>query len=425
MELWAIAIIIIFLATLVIMITEKLDRTATTISGAILVFVILSFEGITFEEILSFVDFPTIMTMFGVLVAGMVVNDAGLFQWIAIKLVKLTKGEPTFLFMLLTMLTVLLSSILTILAASIIIFRLTISITRALDIDPKPFIISEAVVVGIGGATSLVAAPSSILIAQFANLNFAFFIIHTLPIAILLGIINTFLLKKQVDLPTEISDIRKAVLMEFDEWSVVPDKNLFYLSAIVLTAMVVSFLFFPAYLVAFVGGIIFILIKRQPFNEIVREMEWGDLFFFIGIFIIVGGVEHTGVLQAIGRAMGSMSPGNPLVPLLIIVWFTGITSGFLDGVTIALTFIPIIDELVASGGFTQYFTVFVIALILSTNFGGCFTPIGTPANLILISLGKSEGIDISFAEFLKYGLITVTVNLIVESLYVTLLFALV
>lgn len=423
MELWAIAIILIFIGTVIIMISEKLDKTAVTIMGAILTFIILNFVGVSFDEVVGFVDFPTIMTMFGVLVAGAVVNEAGLFQWIAIKLVKLTRGEPEKLFILLTMLTVALSSILTILAAAIIIFRLTISITRALNIDPKPFLFAESIIVGIGGTTSLIAAPSSILISQFANLNFVFFIVYTLPIGITAGIVVTFILSKMLKIPTNVSDIRKMVLMEFDEWSVVPDRNLFYISAIVLAAMIIAFIVIPApYLVAFTSGIIFLLIRKISFNEIAKEIEWGDLFFFIGIFVIVGGVEHTGVLYEIGRALGTMSGGNALIPLLFIVWFTGITSGFLDGVTIALTFIPIIRELVVAGGFNQYFYVFVIALILSTNFGGCLTPIGTPANLMLLSMGKKEGTEISFMEFLKLGAIALIVNMIFESIYVTILF---
>ena len=164
--------------------------------------------------------------------------------------------------------------------------------------------------------------------------------------------------------------------------------------------------------------------RNIPFHRISKEVEWEDIFFFIGIFIIIGGVEHTGILHEIGLGLSAISGGNPLIPLMIIVWFTGVTSGFLDEVTIALTFLPIITTLVEASGFEIYATIFMIALILSTNLGGCLTPIGTPANLLILSKARKEGTKITFTEFLRLGTIAVTINLIVESLYIIALYLL-
>ncbi|MGQ4913482.1 MAG: SLC13 family permease [Candidatus Asgardarchaeia archaeon] len=423
MELWAIAIFIIFAIVMIITITEKIDKTSATILGAILTYLILSLEGTTLDEVINFIDFPTIMTMFGVLVAGTIVNDSGLFQWAAIKLVKLTKGEPVKLFVLLTLLVILLSSILTIFVAAIIVSRVTISITRALDIDSKPFLLASSVAVSIGGVTSLIASPASILIAESAHLNLIFFIIYTMPIGLITGGLFIFVLQRKLNLPKDIPEIRKSVLMEFDEWSVVPDKKLFYMSAVLLFGMIAGFLLFPEpHLVAFTGGVLFLIVRKSEFDEVAHELEWSDIFFFIGIFIIVGGIEHTGILIEIGNLLGSVSRGNPLLPLMIVVWFVGLTSGFLDAIVLALLFIPIINELVIVGGFQNYFYIFIISLILSANIGGCLTPIGTPANLIILSRGQKEGANISAKEFLKYGVIAVILGLIIESIYVMIIY---
>jgi len=430
MALWDIVIIAIFLTILGILITEKLDKTVVTLIGAVITAVILNFvEHMPFEEIVLFIDFPTIMIIFGVLVAGNVMNDSGLFQWLAIKLVKLTKGDITKIFILLTMLTVILSSVLTILVAAIVVFQITNAITKALNIDPKPFLTAEAVMISIGGTTSLIASPASIIIAEFAHLSFVFFTIYTMPIGILLGLIHVgifiHIFHKRMTLDKEVTQIIKDVLLEFDEWSVVPDKKLFYASLVCLIGMIVGFVVFPEpHLVAFTSGLIFLLIGNIPFHRISKEVEWEDIFFFIGIFIIIGGVEHTGILHEIGLGLSAISGGNPLIPLMIIVWFTGVTSGFLDEVTIALTFLPIITTLIEASGFEIYATIFMIALILSTNLGGCLTPIGTPANLLILSKARKEGTKITFTEFLRLGTIIVTINLIIESLYIVALYLL-
>jgi len=426
----SIALIAIFLGTLLFILTEKADKSIVALAGGLLTFVILSYHfnfnfNVVFRKVIDeFIDFPTLIIMFGVLVVGVVVNESGLFQWVAIKIVKLTRGSPQKLLFLLILLTILLSSLLTILAAVIILGRLTISITKALDIDPKPYLLSEAVAVSIGGLTSLIASPASILIAQKVDLDYMFFIIHTLPFAIILAIIVSFVLTKTVELPEKITELRRMVIMEFDEWSVVPNKFLFYASLIILIGMVVGFFLFPAYIVAFTGAILFLIIHGTSFEKIAKEIEWSDILFFIGIFIIVGGVEYTGILEAIGHILAEVSGGNPMVPLLIIIWFTGIASGFLDEVTIALTFLPIINELVYTAGFLEHYHIFIIALILSTNLGGCMTPIGTPANLMILSIAEKEGKSISFKTFLKYGSLVVFINLIIASAYITFLLAL-
>lgn len=423
MELWAIAIFLIFGVVMVITITEKLDKTTITIFGAVLTYIILSFTGTTLEDVISFIDFPTIMTMFGVLVAGTIVNDAGLFQWAAIRLVKLTKGEPIKLFVLLTLLVIFLSSVLTIFVAAIVVSQIIISITRALDIDPKPFFLASAVAVSIGGVTSLIASPASILVAEFAEVGLVFFVIYTMPIGIITGILLVFVFQKIMKISTNVSEVRRSVIMEFDEWSVVPDKNLFYASAILIFGMILAFIFFPApHLVAFVSGILFLLVSRSKFINVAKELEWDDIIFFIGIFVIVGGIEHTGILAEIGDILGSLSHGDPLLPLMIIVWIVGLASGLLDAIVLVLLFIPIIHELIVVGGFGNYFYVFIIALILSSNIGGCLTPIGTPANLIVLSRGQKEGAKITGEEFLKYGIIAVILGLIVESIYIVILY---
>ena len=419
MELWIALMFGIFIVTLVLALSEKFDKAEITILGAIATYINLAvFTGATLEDVLSFIEWPTIIIMFSVLVTGLLINEAGLFQWIAIKLVKLTEGDFKKIFFSLIMLTILLSSVVTILVAAIIIGRLTISITDALDVDPYPYLISEAVAVGIGGATSMVASPNAILISDFAKLDFVFFMVYTFPFSVIVGLITSLLLIKIIGNLGEVSELRKTVLMEFEEWSVVPDIKMFYLSAIMLSAMIIGFIIFPAYLVALFIAIIYLLIRKKPLNEIAEDLEWGDLFFFIGIFIIVGGVEHTEILQEIGNALGTISAGNPLIPIVLIMWITGLSSGFLDGVTIVLTFMPIIDQLVKSGGFSNLFPLFMIVLVLSTNFGGSMTPIGTPASLLIVSLASSKGVHISFKNFIKLGAIIVFLNLALATVYV-------
>ena len=427
MEVWAAIIIATFIVCLIVILTEKVDKVAVITMGAIVVSVVLSvalpeFKEDTIQKIFGLVDFSTIVIMYGVLLTSIVINYSGLFQWIAIRIVKLTKGDPEKLMIVLVMMTIILSSLLTILAAVVIISRLTTSITKALDIDPKPYLFVEALAVSIGGTTSLIAAPGSIIIASWYNLSFTFFAVFTMPFGILVGLLFAYLMARKMTSGTTVTELRRLVLMDFDEWSLVPDKFLFYVSAIVLAGMIIGFVFLPASLVAIVGPTILLLISGKSFEEVSKDIEWKDILFFVGLFIIVGAVDKTGVLEEIGEVLAYVSGGNPLIPLLLIIWITGISSGFLDSVSIVLTFLPIIDGLIYTAGFQQFFPVFIVALILSTSLGGALTPVGTPANLIALSALEKEGGRVTFKEFLLMGFKIVIMNLLFTTIYLTALF---
>ncbi|MGQ4832355.1 MAG: SLC13 family permease [Candidatus Asgardarchaeia archaeon] len=427
MDPWAAVIIVTFIGCLIVILTEKVDKVAVITLGAIIVSVTLTialpeFQEETVQKIFGLIDFSTIVIMYGVLLTSIVINYSGLFQWIAIRIVKLTKGDPEKLMIVLVMMTIILSSLLTILAAAVIISRLTTSITKALDIDPKPYLFVEALSVSIGGTTSLIAAPGSIIIASWYNLGFTFFAVYTMPFGILVGFLFAYLMAKKMTSGTTVTELRRLVLMDFDEWSLVPDKFLFYVSAIVLAGMIIGFVFFPASLVAIIGPTILLLISGKSFEEVSKDVEWKDILFFVGLFIVVGAVDKTGVLEEIGELLAYVSGGNPLVPLLLIIWITGISSGFLDSVSIVLTFLPIIDGLVYTANFQHYLPVFIVALILSTSLGGALTPVGTPANLIALSALEREGGRVSFKEFLLMGFKIVVINLIFATLYLSILF---
>jgi len=424
MDIYAMGLIAVFVGVLVVTLTEKADKTVISLLGAIATLTLLSMrlnvpliDGLKYV-ISHYVDFPTLIIMFSVLIIGEVIGEAGVFQWLSIKLVKVTKGDPKKIMLLLVILTIVLSAFLTIVAAAVIMSRLTVTISKALDVDSRPFLITEAVSISIGGLTSLIASPASILISQEENLTFVFFVITTMPFAVVMAVIVSLILLKIVKIPNEVPADRKQVLMEFDEWSVVPSRALFYLTIVIIIGMTIGFFIYPAFIVAFTGATLFLLIRQLPFNKVAEKIEWSDILFFIGIFTIVGGVEETGVLEEIGHLLAEISAGNVIIPLLLILWVSGIASGFLDEVTIALTFLPIIRELVATGGFQLYKIAFITALILSTNLGGCLTPIGTPANLIILSTAKKEGKIVSFSEFIRLGAIIVLINLVAASLYI-------
>ena len=427
MSIYSIIIIAVFIATLIVILTEKVDKiTVSFISALIILYVLSISHKMSIEEtfklaIEEFIDFPTLVIMFSVLIVGTVTGETGVFQWLAIKLVKLTKGNSVKLMIVLVVLTVLMSSVLTIIATAVIMSKLTISITRALDINPKPYMLAEATSISIGGLTSLVASPASILISQEIGLDFSFFVINTLPLALILVVIISFILLKVLHIPTKIPEIRRAVILEFDEWSVVPSKFHFYMTIVILLGMTAGFFVFPTFIVAFAAAVFLLVITRKNFDDIAHELEWSDILFFFAIFIIIGGIETTGILERIGYELARVSGGNVIFPLLLLLWISGISSGFIDEVTIALTFLPIIRELVITAGFSEYFLVFIVSLILSTNLGGCMTPIGTPANLLIISTAQKEGEEIKFSDFLKIGLLIVTINLLIASVYITLL----
>ena len=439
-----IVIAIIMIATYILISTEKMNKTLAALLGGagVLLFVKATalstgFEIFTDAELFGeLIDWRTITIVVSVLVIVEVSRESGLFDWITIKIVKMTEGEPTKIFLYMNLLTFGLTALLGGSPAFIIVGALTLVVTRNMQLDPLPFIISEVMVANSAGVSTVISSFVNILIASNYKLSpehfltYEGFIALGLPISALLVLTNLFLFKllygkKIQEEAANASVDLKSALLGLDEWQVVSSRAIFYRSAILLIGtiaafVIASFINVPFYVVALTSAILFIFFSGIRIEAILRKLDWEMAVFFVGIFIIVGGAHKVGLLDLFGESIGSIAGGNKYLLWIIIIWLSAVLSGFMDNISVAAVLIFVIPA-IAAIGFNE--TSIIWATILGANLGANLTPIGGIANIVAISLLEKEGTHISWLDFMKLGGIITIVNLAVATGYIVLLSA--
>jgi Na+/H+ antiporter NhaD/arsenite permease-like protein len=441
-----IVVAIILIVTYILISTEKMNKTLAALLGAIGIIIFVKataiatgFEVEIFTDAELFgeiIDWRTITIVVSVLVIVEVSRTSGLFDWITIRIIKLTEGEPTKIFLYMNLLTFGLAALLGAVAAFIIVGALTLVVTRNMQLDPQPFIISEIMVANSAGVSTVISSFVNILIAaryQLAPehfLTYEGFIVLGLPIGALLVVTNLFLFKllygkKIQEEAANASMDLKASLLGLDEWQVVRSRPIFYRSAILLIGTIVafiiaSFIAIPFYVVALTSAILFILFSGIRIEIILRKLDWEMAIFFVGIFIIVGGAHKVGLLELFAESIGTAAGGNKYVLWIILIWLSAVLSGFMDNISVAAVLVFVIPTLAAIG-FNE--TSIIWAVILGANLGANITPIGGVANIVAVSLLEKEGTHISWFEFIKLGGIITIANLAVATGYIFLLSA--
>ena len=439
-----IVIAIILIATYILISTEKMNKTMAALLGGIgvILFVKVTFlttgiEIFTDAELFGeLIDWRTITIVISVLVIVEVSRSSGLFDWITIKIIKLTEGEPTKIFLYMNLLTFGLAALLGGAPAFIIVGALTLVVTRNMQLDPLPFVISEVMVANSAGVSTVISSFVNILIAaryQLAPeyfLSYEGFIVLGLPIGAILVLTNLMLFKllygrKIQEEAANASVDLKSALLGLDEWQVVRDRAVFYRSAVLLIGtiagfVVASFINVPFYAVALTSAILSIFFSGIRIEVILRKLDWEMALFFVGIFIIVGGAHKVGLLELFGESIGSLAGGNKYLLWIIIIWLSAVLSGFMDNISVAAVLVFVIPT-IAAIGFNE--TSIIWATILGANLGANLTPIGGVANIVAISLLEKEGAHISWLDFIKLGGIITVVNLVVATGYIVLLSA--
>jgi Na+/H+ antiporter NhaD/arsenite permease-like protein len=400
----------IFVGVYILIATEKIPKAVSAVVGAILMLIV---GVVSYSEFWHLIDFKTIAIIFGVSVLIEVAKKSDIFTFIAIKAIKRTEGDPHQIFVLFLVLTYAFSSILNNVSTMIVMATLTIVICKSLKLDPKPFLIGEAVVSNVGGLVFAISSIPNILVVSASGMGFVQYFIIAFPLSAILLLV-TILIFKRFFPPTYIEE--GSVVERLDEWSVVKDRKLFWRSGIVLVFTVALF-FVSDYLpitldiIAVSGAMGILILTSHSTRDAFREVDWETLIFFAGLFIMVGGLEGVGFFSVVGDGIRSFSGGDQLAESSILFLISSTTSAVVDNIPMAAALIPVV-----SGLSTSLFLWFV--LVFSLNLGGSLTPVGSPSNVVAIGIAKNEGIDISFGEYVKKGGAVAVVQLIVAFLYV-------
>ncbi|MGB2782602.1 MAG: ArsB/NhaD family transporter [Atribacterota bacterium] len=413
--------LIIFITTLIFVSLEKINRTVIALSGALL-FILLKI--LTQHEAFLAVDFNTIGLLTGMMVMVSIIKRTGLFQYLAIKISKLAHGNIFYLLFFLSIITGILSSILDNVTTIILIVPITLAICENLEISPIPLVLSEIFASNIGGTATLIGDPPNIIIGSAAHLSFMDFIVNLAPFVLILLILLPFFVR--LFYKKEISqDVKEAWgrVEKFDEKKAIEDPILLKKSLMVFLLTISVFIFhhnlgLEAATVALAGATLLLLVGNIDPAETFLEVEWSTLFFFIGLFVVIAGVEKVGIVQWISNKIITLTKGNLTLTTLMVLWVSGITCSFINNISYTISMVPVIHNIGAATTFNL--TPVWWALSLGACLGGNGTFIAAAANLVGVNILKRQGKIITFKDFFRVGLPIMLISIVLSSVYLFL-----
>lgn len=413
--------IVIFLVTMAAIMTEKLHRTVAAVAGALL----LILTGVlSVESGFSYVDLNTLGVLIGMMLFVAVVKNSGIFEYIAIKAAKIAKGRPWPLMVLFALITAVLSAFLDNVTTVLLIGPMTLAITSMLRINPIPFFMTQIMASNIGGTATLIGDPPNIMIGSAAGLSFMDFITNT-GVAVLFVLAATivcfyFIYGRKLHVEPEAMDS----ILQLDENKAIKDRSLLIKSVVMILLVVFGFVFhaqlhLESCTIALTAAAVMLLIGRQDVEEIVAGVEWTTILFFTGLFIVVGGLQETGVIQILANGLMDLTEGHMTLTILLILWVSAIVSSFLDNIPFVATLIPLILTMQSSG---VDVTPLWWAVSLGACLGGNGTLIGASANVVLSGISNRHGFPITFASYFKVGFPLMLVSVAISTVFLLLRF---
>ena len=373
---------------------------------------------------INFVDFNVIFLLVSMMIIVNISTRSGVFNWIANELLKFTKGHPISILAVLGLFTAIISAFLDNVTTVILIMPVTFFIARELEINPIPFLLTEVFASNIGGTATLIGDPPNIIIGSAAGLTFMDFVKVLTPVIAIILILTIGILAIIFRKKLHATEEKMQAVANIDNSKTITDKNLMIRSMIVLALVIIGFITHDMThietCVAAMLGASFLLLFEKP-TDILKDVEWNTIFFFIGLFIIIGGVEASGGIKLMAQWILDITQGSQNLASMLILWASGIISGIIDNIPYTATMSPMLVEIEKSMG-SEYALPLWWCLSLGACLGGNMTMIGAAANVIVSENSAKEGHPMNFMQFMKYGVIVVAVSLLVSSLYIYLRF---
>ncbi|MEN6369393.1 MAG: ArsB/NhaD family transporter [Thermotogota bacterium] len=406
----------VFLLTYAAILSEKVHRSIASVIGAAAMLALGTWFGF-YSDAAAFgrVDFNTIALLFGMMILVGIIQSTGLFAYVAVGVARLTRGNPVVLAFTLGILTALLSAVLDNVTTIIVVAPVTISIAELIGISPIPLLMSEVLLSNIGGVATLVGDPPNILIASAAQFSFNDVLAHLAPIALVATLITQLVLLVffRRDL-REVKSSRSAVAALDARASLVRPRQAVRVT-VVFVGTVLLYLLHSRFgigpgLVALIGASAALLWVRPSIEEVVKSVEWDVLVFFIGLFVIVGGLDAAGVLGFAARGIAALTAHGPLVAGIVLLWGSALLSGVVGSIPITMVMIPILIACGAQGGEVGSLWW---ALAIGAGFGGNLTPVGSAAGVLMLSLGRRWDIPLTVRGWFRSGLPATLVSCVV------------
>ncbi len=415
-------VLTIFILTYIIIVSEKVHRTTITFVGAILLIVL---DILNFDKAIGYIDFHTIGLLIGMMIIVSIMKTTGAFQYMAIKAAKKAKGKPIPLLITLAIVTAIFSALLDNVTTVLLIVPVTIVLTEALEINPIPFLITQILASNIGGTATLIGDPPNIMIGSQTGLGFLDFIVNLLPVVMIIFTVTLLILKRIYKEQLVVDEKNMKKIMGFNENLAITDKAMLFKSLTVIILTIVGFTIHQFIgmensTVALTGAAILLLISKVDPEHVLKEVEWTTIFFFAFLFILVGGLEHTGLLDIVANKIVSLTHGNLFLTTMLILWFSAIMSAFLDNIPYVATMIPILQSIGAQSSFD--IEPLWWALSLGACLGGNGTLIGASANVIVAGILEKNNYKLSFVQYFKIAFPIMILSIAISTIYIYLIY---
>ncbi|MEY4971925.1 MAG: hypothetical protein RLZZ404_851 [Actinomycetota bacterium] len=407
-QMLTIAAVAVFLIAYVFIATEKINRVAVVSAGAaamILIGATGADEAFYSHE--TGIDWNVIFLLLGMMIIVGVIHKTGLFEFLAVKAIQLAKGRPRQAFVYILLLVAFASALLDNVTTILLAVPMTFMVAKYLNVNAVPFILAEVFISNIGGAATLIGDPPNIIIASKAGLDFNEFLIHMTPmvLVVLAVIIPMLVLMFRKELTN--SAVERLKVMELHAASFITDKGLLVKSVSVLTVVIAAFvlhgvLHLEPSVIAMMGAGLLVLISKLKPDQFARDVEWGTLVFFAGLFVMVGALVNVGALQVVADYIGGIVGDDAALAAGAIVVVSALVSGIVDNIPYVASMTPVIQQLNGSISTITNDGLWW-ALAFGADFGGNMTIVGASANVVAIGLAHANGIKISFWKFAKYG----------------------
>ncbi|MFA6708764.1 MAG: ArsB/NhaD family transporter [Fusobacterium sp.] len=414
--------ILTFIITFYFIITEKYPKSLVTIIGASFMIVINILDEETALETIGY-NLEVLILLMGMMMIVEIMSETGIFQWIAIKLAQVSKGNPIKILIFLSLVTAFFSALLDNVTTILLIVPITIFLAKKLHLDPKPFILVQIFMSNIGGTATMIGDPPNLIIASLSDKNFNDFIINLAPIILInifvLLVSVSFFLRKRLIVSREL----RASIMELDTSRIITDKILLLKSVTIFILVILGFLTnsfsqIGLAIIAILGSTILVLISKKKPEEVFSKIEWDTLFFFGALFVLVQGLEELGIIEYIGSYVVDFTKGDLKLTSSLLIIISGILSPIVGSIPLSLSFGKLVSSIIPNySGNTESLWW---ALSLGCCLGGNMTIVGAAANMVGTSVSKKVGIEITFKEFFKWGLFIVLQSIFLSLIYIYL-----
>lgn len=390
--------------------------------GAVLM---IGFQVLSQEEAFGIVDFNTIGLLIGMMIIVNVLKRTGFFQFLAIKMAKAAKGDPWKILFLFALTTTVSSAFLDNVTTVLLLAPVTFVIADTLKMNPIPFMVPMIFASNIGGTSTIIGDATTIMIGSATNFDFLYFLKNMGPIAFIAFTVMILSMKLIYGKQLKVTEENKQAVYELDESKTISDKPLLIKSGVVLAITIIGFITHQALglesaTIALFGAMVLLLLSKLDPEEILMEIEWNTIFFFIGLFILVGSLEKVGVITMLAEQIVNLTQGNLFMTTMLILWVAAILSSFLDNVPFVATMIPLLQNLEKITSVNA--PVLWFALAAGACLGGNGTLIGASCNVIIGGMLEKRGHKINFVQYMKIAFPTMLASIAAIAVYISVIY---